>query len=146
MLILKRKCLDGASRVCCGESGASSTIICTRWSSRCYKLGCDAPVLQATAVRKFEMSLLRWNRKKVTWHTKLRSKRDKICYLCPLPHSFILQSPRNNYVCSDIANTPQLQSSWRWPLWRYMSQQDVSTGHGRCHGDEPWTLRKDVIV
>ena len=44
LLILKRKCLVGASRVRCGESGTPSTIIYTRWSSRRYELGCDAPV------------------------------------------------------------------------------------------------------
>ena len=43
-LILKRKCLVGASRVRSGESGTPSTIIYTRWSSRHYELGCDAPV------------------------------------------------------------------------------------------------------
>ena len=45
-----------------------------------------------------------------------------------------------------MTNTPQLQSYWRWQLWRYMSPQDVSTGHGRCHGDNPWKFRNDVIV
>ena len=44
VLILKRKCLVGASRVCCGESGTPSTIIYTQWNSRRYKLVCDAPV------------------------------------------------------------------------------------------------------
>ena len=44
VLILKRKCLVGASRVRCGESGTPSTIIYTQWSSRRYELGCDAPV------------------------------------------------------------------------------------------------------
>ena len=44
VLILKRKCLVGASRVRCRESGTPSTIIYTRWSSRRYELGCDAPV------------------------------------------------------------------------------------------------------
>ena len=41
--------------------------------------------------------------------------------------------------------TPQLQSSWRWQLWRYRSLQDVSAGHGRCHADDPWNFRNDVI-
>ena len=50
MLILKRKCLVGASRVRCRESGTPSTIIYTRWSSRRYKLGCDAPVLETTVL------------------------------------------------------------------------------------------------
>ena len=45
MLILKRKCLVRASRVCSGESGTPSTIVYTRWSSRRYELGCDAPVV-----------------------------------------------------------------------------------------------------
>ena len=40
-------------------------------------------------------------------------KRAKLCDLCPLRHSFIWQSARNYFVCSDVANTPQLQSSWR---------------------------------
>ena len=40
-------------------------------------------------------------------------KQAKVCDLCPLHHSFIWQSPRNYFVCSDIANTPQIQSSWR---------------------------------
>ena len=44
VLILKRKCLVGASRVRCGESGTPSTIIYTRWSSRHYELGFDAPM------------------------------------------------------------------------------------------------------
>ena len=44
VLILKRKCLVGASRVRCRESGTPSTIIYTRWSSRRYELGRDAPV------------------------------------------------------------------------------------------------------
>ena len=44
VLILKRKCLVGASRFRCGESGTPSTIIYTRWSSRRYELGCDTPV------------------------------------------------------------------------------------------------------
>ena len=45
VLILKRKCLVGASRVRCGKSGTPSTIIYTRRSSRRYEHGCDAPVL-----------------------------------------------------------------------------------------------------
>ena len=45
VLILKRKCLVGASRVHYRESGTPSTIIYTRWSSRRYELGCDAPVI-----------------------------------------------------------------------------------------------------
>ena len=48
VLILKRKCLVGASRVRCGESGTPSTIIYTQWSSRRYELGCDAPVSMTT--------------------------------------------------------------------------------------------------
>ena len=47
VLILKRKCLVGAGHVCCGESGTPSTIIYTQWSSRCYELECDAPVVFA---------------------------------------------------------------------------------------------------
>ena len=39
-----------------------------------------------------------------------------------------------------------LQGLWRWPLWRYRSPQDVSAGHGRCHGDNPWKFRNNVIV
>ena len=49
VLILKRKCLAGASRVRFGESSNPSTIIYTRWSSRRYELGCDAPVSQKTS-------------------------------------------------------------------------------------------------
>ena len=52
VLILKRKCLVGASRVRCGESGTPSTIIYTRWSSRRYELGCDAPVSRSSAHRQ----------------------------------------------------------------------------------------------
>ena len=52
VLILKRKCLVGASRVRCRESGTPSTIIYTRWSSRRYELGCDAHVVHP----KHEMS------------------------------------------------------------------------------------------
>ena len=59
---------------------------------------------------------------------------------------FILQSPKINFVWYDMSNTPQLESSWRWPLWSYRSPQDVSAGHGRCHGDNPWKFRNDVIV
>ena len=44
VLILKRKCLVGASRVRFGESGTPSTIIYRRWSSRRYELGYHAPV------------------------------------------------------------------------------------------------------
>ena len=51
MLILKRKCLVGASRVRCGESGTPSTIIYTRWSSRRYELGCDAPMVFPILIR-----------------------------------------------------------------------------------------------
>ena len=61
--------------------------------------------------------------------------------LCHPHHSFILQSPKINFVWSDMSNTPQLESSWRWPLWSYRSPQDVSAGHGRCHGDNPWKFR-----
>ena len=82
----------------------------------------------------------------VTWHPKLRPKRSRVYELCPPHHSFILQSPRNDFVNSDMSNTLQLQSSWRWPLWRYRSPQDVSPGHGRCHGDNPWKFSNDVIV
>ena len=46
VLILKLKCLVGASRVRCVESGTASTVIYTRWSSRRYELGCDAPVIR----------------------------------------------------------------------------------------------------
>ena len=45
-----------------------------------------------------------------------------------------------------ICKSPQLQSSWRLPLWRYRSPHDVCAGHGRCHGDNPWKFRGDVIV
>ena len=75
--------------------------------------------------------------KYVTWHTKWRPKRPRICDLCHSHHSLILQSPRINFVWSDMANTPQLQSSWWWPLWRYRSPQDVSAEHGRCHWWQP---------
>ena len=58
VLILKRKCLVGASRVRCGESGTPSTIIYTRWSSRRYELGRDAPVSE-TYIRKQNRTKLR---------------------------------------------------------------------------------------
>ena len=45
-----------------------------------------------------------------------------------------------------MSNTPQLQPSWRWPQWRYRSPQDVSAGHGLCHGDNLWKFPNDVIV
>ena len=45
VLILKRKCLVGASRVRFGESGTPSTIIHRRWSSRGYELGYRAPMV-----------------------------------------------------------------------------------------------------
>ena len=66
------------------------------------------------------------------------------CHLCHLHHTFILQSPRINFLWSDKANNPHL--SWRWPLWRYRSSQDISAGHGRCYGDNPSKFRNDVIV
>ena len=37
----------------------------------------------------------------VTWHTKLRPKRTRVCDLCPLHPSFILQSPTNFVWFSD---------------------------------------------
>ena len=77
---------------------------------------------------------------------KFRSKRARRCNLCHLHHSFILQSHRINFVWSDIANTPHLQWSWRWPLWHYRSPEDVSAGHGRWHSDNPWKFRNDVFV
>ena len=40
-------------------------------------------------------------------------KQARVCDLCHLHHSSILQSPRICFVLSDIANTPQFQSSWR---------------------------------
>ena len=49
VLILKRKCLVRANRVRCRESGTPSTIIYTRWSSRRFELGCDAPVCETLA-------------------------------------------------------------------------------------------------
>ena len=39
VLILKRKCLVGFSRVRFGESGTPSTIIYRQWSNRHYELG-----------------------------------------------------------------------------------------------------------
>ena len=60
VLILKRKCLVGTSRVRCGESGTPSTIIYRPLSirngavSRRYELGCDAPVGRTTVLS------LRW--------------------------------------------------------------------------------------
>ena len=32
------------------------------------------------------------------------------------------------------------------PMWSYSSPQDVSTVHGRCHGDNPWKFHNDVTV
>ena len=49
VLIPKRKCLLGASRVRCGESGTPSTIIYTRWSSRRYEFGCHAPMVMVNS-------------------------------------------------------------------------------------------------
>ena len=46
VLILKRKCLVGASRVRFGESGTPSTIIYRRWRSQRYELGYHAPMRQ----------------------------------------------------------------------------------------------------
>ena len=78
--------------------------------------------------------------------TKLHQKRARLYNLFPLHHSNILQSPRNISARFVMTNTPQLQSSWRWPLWPCRSPQDVSTGRGRCHGDNPWKFRNDEIV
>ena len=58
VLILKRKCLVGASRVRCRESGTHSTIIYTRWSSRRYELGCDAPVVTTCKSPKAFLTVL----------------------------------------------------------------------------------------
>ena len=82
--------------------------------------------------------------KTITWHKILHPKRARVCDICHLHHSFILQSPRIIFVWCDMPNTPQLQSYWRWPLWRYSSPQDVSAG--RCYGDNPWKFHDDVIV
>ena len=78
---------------------------------------------------------------------------NRLCYkalgsilCCYLDHSFILRSPGINFVWSDMANTPQLQSSWRRQLWRYRLPQNVSNGHGWCHGDNQWRFRNDVII
>ena len=76
----------------------------------------------------------------------MRPKRSRVYDLCPPHHSFILQSPRNNVLYFDMSNMSQLQPSWRWPLWQYRSPQDVSAGHGQCHGDHPWQFPNDVIV
>ena len=32
------------------------------------------------------------------------------------------------------------------PMWSYSSPQDVSAEHDRCHGDNPWKFRNNVIV
>ena len=32
------------------------------------------------------------------------------------------------------------------PMWSYSLPQDVTAEHGRCHGDNPWKFRNDVIV
>ena len=60
LLILKRKCLVGASRVRCGESGTPSTIIYTRWSSRRYELWCDAPVGVTSILVSLSISQTDW--------------------------------------------------------------------------------------
>ena len=49
VLILKRKCPVGASRVRCKESSTPSTIIYTRWNTRRYALRCDTPVPSQSA-------------------------------------------------------------------------------------------------
>ena len=51
VLIPKRKCLVGASRVRFGESGTPSTIIYRRWSSRRYELGYHAPMLKIPSAK-----------------------------------------------------------------------------------------------
>ena len=93
-------------------------------------------LLKVTAARKFELQGGEIG-KQVTWHTKLCPKRARVCDLCHFHHSFILQIPMIIFVWSAMANTPQLQSSWRWQLWCFRSPQDVSAGHGWCHGDNP---------
>ena len=40
--------------------------------------------------------------------TKLRPKQARVCDVCHLHHSFILQSPRVNFVLSDKANINRL--------------------------------------
>ena len=62
VLILKRKCLVGASRVRCGESGTPSTIIYTWWSSRRYELGCDAPVISINSSHRMGQAGAGYNR------------------------------------------------------------------------------------
>ena len=103
--------------------------------------GKEVRAVASHAVRSVNMS-------RDTWHTELRPKRARVCNRSHLHHPFILPSPMINFinfVWSDKANTPQLQSSWRWPLWRCRSLRDVSAGHGRFHGDNPWKFRNDVI-
>ena len=56
VLIPKRKCLVGCSRVRCGESGTPSTIIYTRWSHWHEELGCYASMVNRTPRNKFQ-----WN-------------------------------------------------------------------------------------
>ena len=60
VLILKRKCLVGASRVRFGESGTPSTIIYTRWSSRRYELGCDASLVKIKWICMDDRLLTSW--------------------------------------------------------------------------------------
>ena len=68
VLILKRKCLVGASRVRRGESGTPSTIIYTRWSNRRYELGCDAPVV---SIERYCFTRLRIPLLKINRHDRL---------------------------------------------------------------------------
>ena len=58
----------------------------------------------------------------------------------------ISQSPRFNFVLSDIANTPQFQLSWLWPLWCYRSPQDVSTGRGLCQSQANAIMINDILI
>ena len=62
----------------------------------------------------------------VTWHTKLRPNEPEYAI-------FVLYTTRLYYkalgiLCDFLTNTPQLESFWRWPLWRYKSPQNVSFG------------------
>ena len=46
VLIPNRKCLDGGSRIRCGDSGTPSTVIYTQWSIWHEELECHTPMVR----------------------------------------------------------------------------------------------------
>ena len=113
VLILKRKCLVGASRVRCQESGTPSTIIYTRWSSRRYELGCDAPVftpvihyinINITSQAERHSAVIR-NADEQCWHYLTKCQVQDTCG-CTVTFKWHLTGPRQH------CNAPRNVDGW----------------------------------